>query len=256
VAVAVTIDPRTKVGPFAGPTEIETTDPMTPVIRFRVLADAVPPYTLSPDALAFLDVRPGDVPEREFALVTRLDPGADMPPPPRPEPASKAVRCDFRERDVSEGRPDQPRRVTHRYTVRLDVNTWLSESPSENAATVLHFVGVGPAVGSELPIRISRPYHSVVIGQRSVTLHRSQPDVKAPVRFWARDGRPLEIAAVRPSSPQVSAEISAQKSRVLELTVSLAPAAGAEQAGENGHVDVQFTDGSTEPYRVGILVLP
>jgi hypothetical protein len=255
-AVEVTINPRQKTGPFIGPAEIETTDPANPVIRFRVRADAVPPYSISPDAIEFLDVQPGDLPEREFSLDIRLDPGADLPPPPRPEPAPKAVSCDFLDREVSDGNPDRPRRVTHRYAVRLDARAWLAEGQVESATTAIHFPALTPATDVRLPIRVTRRHHSVVIGQTSVALYRSRPAVKAPVRFWARDGRALEIASVRPSSPAIAVEVAQRRARILEISATLAPTPSTDPADDSGHIDVQFADGSIEPYRVSFLILP
>lgn len=89
--VEVAINPRSKSGPFSGPAEIDTSDPTSPTINFRVRADSIPPCALVPDALEFLDVEAGQTPQREFAVVVRQEPDAPEPAAPRLESASPAL---------------------------------------------------------------------------------------------------------------------------------------------------------------------
>jgi hypothetical protein len=252
--VEVTIDPRKKTGSFVGPALIETTDAASPVIRFRVRADSVPALTVWPEVLQFLDVRPGGTPEQELTIVTRLDPGVAPAAAPRPECSSAALRCEHRESEAPEGQQDRPRRITHHYVAWLDATAWLAERPADLA---IRLPGSDSSPDVQIPVRVTRRHHPVVVGQKSVVLYQNRPAAKTPVRFWAGDGRDLEIAEVRSSSPQVVVEVGQRKStRIMEFTVSLAGATGSDHQPNSGRLDVQFTDGQLEPYRIEFLVIP
>jgi hypothetical protein len=144
--------------------------------------------------------------------------------------------------------------MTHHYVARLDTSAWLSEMTPD---ITIRLPGSYGSTDAQIPVRITRRHHPVIVGQKSVVLYRSRPANKTPVRFWADDGRSLEIAEVRPSSSHVSVEVGQQKSsRVLEFSVSLAAATRSDPVANSGHLEVHFTGNQTEPYRVDFLILP
>jgi hypothetical protein len=254
--VEVSIDPRAKFGPFTGPAEIETSDPAAPSVAFRVRADAVPACAVIPDALEFLDVEAGQAPEREFAVVIRQEAGAQEPPAPQSEPGSSAFRCEYRGRE-SAGEPTGLRRVTHRFAVRLNADAWLASTSSDNATVPIRLAGIGAPTEPRVAIRVTRRYHPTVSGPTSVVLYRGRSGEAAVLRFWSRDGSPLAIAEVRPSSPRVTATVGdGQPARVAACSVALRADAVAVSETEKGHFDVCFAGRLSTPYRVEYLILP
>jgi hypothetical protein len=258
VPVKVDLEIRNRQGHFATHVLLRTTDPDRPTIDLRLQFYAQPKIHFDPPFLQFADVARGDVVEREFQVITRLEPEAEAKPPVIQE-MSPAVHCKYLSTEVENVGRQVLRRAAHHYRVRLDTKSFAVDEPRTRLDNVLRFrvAGTPDATSVEMPIEIHFRHHKWLKGQTSITLKAAMGQ-EARVRLWSSENKPFTIARVVSSLPSISGKAlnkaSADRQEILVCCVLKEEKSLTTL--DKGVLEIYVVEDPDTPYHVDVLLLP
>ena len=111
----------------------------------------------------------------------------------------------------------------------------------------------------EVPVQVKFCHHRLLQGPTSMTLQRRSAALPGIIRLWSRDSKPVSIARIESSTPEVVASCSVSEPMVNhEIRLKLVPSEDAKVAKSliRATVLVFLDEKKSEPYRIDVMVLP